>query len=173
MSLGPKEATVKLMIGGVLSADFYAKYQRAVIQAMDRTADWLQALQAEIPVASRELKQSLQVETDLYGQEKTIKFQITRPYAQYVLEFGRKRGKRPPWHEIRQWAQLKGVPLRQARAWWWNHGREGKHYRGPKGSLFHWWSEHLLQLRYILERELKTALTAAGFSLHDVKVEYS
>jgi hypothetical protein len=177
MSLGPKEAVVKLTLGGVLADEFYARYTRAVIHAMNRTASWLETLDLDFPEATGTLKRSLEVKTDLYGQEKSITFQITTPYARYILETGREPGRRPPWDDpkygIKQWAMIKGIPLRKARAWWWKWSKHRKVYRGPKGQLTGWWSEKLVQLRYVLERELQVALEAAGFSRQDVQVTYS
>lgn len=173
MSLGPREATVKLTLGGVVADEFYIRYTRAIVQAMQASARWLEDLELEIPKTTEDLRRSFEVTTDLYGQEKTLTVQVTRPYAKYVLEFGREPGRRPPWDKIREWAAIKGVPLKKARAWWWKHGRTGKAYRGPKGSLFRWWSTHMNQLKYVLERELKAHLEAAGFSLQDVQVTYS
>jgi len=138
---------------------------------------WLETLKLDIPQATGDLRRAFQVESDLYGQTKTFKFGVYTPYAEFVLEFGRQTGRRPPWDDpkygIKQWAMIKGIPLRKARAWWWRYSRRRRIYRSPRGkSLLAWWSEQVIQCKYVLERELKAHLQAAGFNMQDVRVSF-
>lgn len=173
MSLGPREATVKLTLGGVVADEFYARYQRAVVQAINRVLQQARDLEADIPQATGDLRRAFTIESNLYGQEKTFKLSVNSRYAEYLLETGRKPGTRPPWNKVKEWAQIKGVDLRQARAWWWAFSKQAKQYKSPSGtSLRRWWSTNMMQLKFNLERELKVALTTAGFSPQDVQVTW-
>lgn len=164
MSLGPAAGGVKITVGGVPSDSAAELYEKAIMRSIATVELFLQNKKEDLPDATGTLRSRYHIKKNLYGAVKTISLSIDAPYAKYVLQFGRGYGKRPKWSAIRTWAIAKGINLRKARAWWYQHSYKPKVYKSPTGkSLRLWWNNTIMQFRVLFETELARNLAAVGF----------
>lgn len=172
MSLGTAAGQIK--IAGLPSDTAIEQLERAVDRALRNTEQMLKDQLRRVPKATGTLRDSFKVHVDLSYWPKEIRFGFFSRYAQYVLEFGRASGKRPPWVNVKRWAQAKGVDLKVARAWWWKHSAAAKMYYSPQGEpLLRFWSRLIEQFKYYLEIDLARQLQLLGFNMSDIEVRFN
>ena len=170
--LEPEILEIKLTIGSLPDKEAEYRLERVLLEAITAAKAQFQLFELEIPRATGDLRSDFKVRTRSYGKTKSIEVEIDNPYAEYVLEFGRKAGKRPPWESVRTWALAKGVPVRKARAWWFSKGGRAKRYRSPQNQdLTGWWSRKKEQMKVMMHHQLQNKLRAAGFPQDQFRIE--
>jgi hypothetical protein len=172
MSLAESISTLNIKIAGIPLDTADLDLERVLIRTIQIMEQYANQFISEIPKASGSLRSSFKVETSIYG-EKSITIDISSPYAQYVLEFGRIGGTRPPWDRVKTWAITKGVPIAKARAWWYSKGADPKDYKSPSGrSLKGWWTRKTEQFKQRFRVELNRQLQTAGFDLNQISLRF-